>query len=520
MPGRRSLHPDEPRGSRKQVLDEAVANLIVKDSQPFSVVEDEGFRELIHLLDPTYVLPTRKALKKMVEDKFYKTKEKAKEDIQKVTAVSLTADMWTSMNMEAYLAITCHFIDPNDKLSIVLIGVEHFPYTHTSDNLARVVHNHMAEWGITDKVNCLVTDAAANMIACAKALKIRHSICIAHGLNLLVRKSFDQIPDLCDIRAKAKRIVAYFHSSTTGKERLEGTQIQMGRQSQKLIIDVDTRWNSTYLMLERLFQQKEPVAAALTTLKTDIIPLTSQDYEIIEESLPVLFPFFQATSELSEEKRVSISKVIPLMNMLHHAVLTKMANIKNDVARLLSENLLRRVKEQVTNIESLSVMTMATLLDPRFKTLGFLSQSKAQEAVRRLKAECSTLIASNEGVQLQESGDAGEGASRSCELWSLLDTTVDQKRHSSNATADAIVEVERYLAEKNLRRHEDPLVYWHTQKHVHPHLYCMALKFLCSPASSVPCERVFSKAGEVICRRRNRLKPETVKKVLFLNKNN
>ncbi|KAM9704433.1 zinc finger BED domain-containing protein 4-like isoform 1-T1 [Menidia menidia] len=74
---------DTSQSSRKQVLDEAVANLIVKDSQPFSVVEDEGFRELIHLLDPTYVLPTRKALKKMVEDKFYKTKEKAKEDIQK-----------------------------------------------------------------------------------------------------------------------------------------------------------------------------------------------------------------------------------------------------------------------------------------------------------------------------------------------------------------------------------------------------------------------------------------------------
>ncbi|XP_047242404.1 uncharacterized protein LOC124880978 [Girardinichthys multiradiatus] len=34
-----------------------------------------------------------------------------------------------------------------------------------------------------------------------------------------------------------------------------------------------------------------------------------------------------------------------------------------------------------------------------------------------------------------------------CELWCLLDETVDQKRQSFNATADAIVEVERYLAE-------------------------------------------------------------------------
>ena len=34
-------------------------NMVVKDSQPFSIVEDVGFKELIHALDPTYILPTR-----------------------------------------------------------------------------------------------------------------------------------------------------------------------------------------------------------------------------------------------------------------------------------------------------------------------------------------------------------------------------------------------------------------------------------------------------------------------------
>lgn len=33
--------------------------MIVKDSRPFAVVEDEGFRKLVHVLDPTYILPTR-----------------------------------------------------------------------------------------------------------------------------------------------------------------------------------------------------------------------------------------------------------------------------------------------------------------------------------------------------------------------------------------------------------------------------------------------------------------------------
>ncbi|MEQ2231402.1 hypothetical protein ILYODFUR_039233 [Ilyodon furcidens] len=73
------------------------------------------------------------------------------------------------------------------------------------------------------------------------------------------------------------------------------------------------------------------------------------------------------------------------------------------------------------------------------------------------------------------------------ELWRLLDEAVDQKRRSYNATADAIVEVERYLAEVNLRRHEDPwstsihknmciptCTTWHRGSYVHQHPQCLA----------------------------------------------
>ncbi|XP_059196354.1 zinc finger BED domain-containing protein 4-like [Centropristis striata] len=94
--------------SRKKDLDDALVSMIVKDTQPFSIVEDTGFREFVAKLDPTYILPTRKA---MVEERYQHEKEKAKAEVQKVAAVSLTADMCTSINMDAYLAVTCHFID-------------------------------------------------------------------------------------------------------------------------------------------------------------------------------------------------------------------------------------------------------------------------------------------------------------------------------------------------------------------------------------------------------------------------
>lgn len=111
-------------------MDEALVNMIMKDCQPFTVVEDEGFRNLIHFLHPSYTLPTRyvfhiyewcwyhhyknltvvihklsyicllfQPLKTMVLEKYNAANKTAKEEVQKAAAVSLAADKWTSMIM-------------------------------------------------------------------------------------------------------------------------------------------------------------------------------------------------------------------------------------------------------------------------------------------------------------------------------------------------------------------------------------------------------------------------------------
>ena len=124
--------------SRKLMLDDALVDVIVKDAQPFALVEDEGFKAFVHLLDPTYNIPGRKALKRMVEAKYKATKEEAMAEVRKASAVSLTADMWTSVNMDAYLAVTCHYITDQAKLATVLLGVGKFPQSHTVAHLAEV----------------------------------------------------------------------------------------------------------------------------------------------------------------------------------------------------------------------------------------------------------------------------------------------------------------------------------------------------------------------------------------------
>lgn len=326
-----------------------------------------------------------------------------KKELESAPAVSLTADMWTSINMEAYLAVTCHYINSDTHtMCTSVLGVEHFPQQHTAENIAQAKQKMMEDWAIATKVRCLVTDAAANMIASSRKLQIRHTVCIAHSLNLTVRKSCDQIETLTDIRNKTKQIVTYFRTSTTAKEKLAQVQLQMGGPVKKLINEVSTRWNSTYLMLERMAEQKESVLVCLASLKSDIPPLNTQDFAIIQETLLVLAPFHQATVELSEEKRVSGSKVIPMLKMLHYSMQCNTLNLTTETAIMLVENLKKRLTESICSLESISVMTIPTLLDPRFKKMGFTIESKANDAVKRLKSECAAEMRSTSTTQMND----------------------------------------------------------------------------------------------------------------------
>ena len=514
----------------------------------------------------------------MVEAKYELAKEKAKAKMETVVAVSLTSDMWTSINMDAYLAVTCHFVGENTKLSSVLLGVQAFPQSHTAENIACVKASLMEEWGITNKVTCMVTDGAPNMVACVRELKLRHHICIAHTLNLIVKKALDQQPVLSGIRAKARKLVGFFRSSTTAKvcsfllfqflitlivclcsycshlmayslvylkEKLTQVQLHLGMANMKLMQEVETRWNSTYLMLQRLMEQREPVGAALAGLQHDVPFLTAEEFNIVGACLSLLSPFFDATVELSAEENVSASKVVPLVKMLEHTLQEEMTKPAPAAALEMGNQLIRQLREKLYTLQSMSIMSLATLLDPRFKVIGFFSQTKANEAIKRLTSECAAIIRSTQSreeiPQASTSHDVTGGnllfyilrliipmktlRNMICgfflgsKLWHRLDTSVMEAQKTQNVTADATVEVQRYLSEPNISRLENPLVYWERQTFLYRHLYRLALAFLCTPASSVPCERVFSKAGEVVSKKRNRLKPKTVENLLFLNKN-
>lgn len=56
---------------------------------------------------------------------------KVKNTLKSVSAVCLTTDGWTSRNNQSFVAVTAHFVDPDNitELSSVLLGCSNFPDT-------------------------------------------------------------------------------------------------------------------------------------------------------------------------------------------------------------------------------------------------------------------------------------------------------------------------------------------------------------------------------------------------------
>jgi len=228
--------------------------MIVTDMQPFSIVDDERFREFVHGLDPTYVIPSRTTLSRhhlpaAYDDAVTKMKEKLRE----VDAVGLTTDSWTSRSTENYIAVTAHYVTTDYALESCLLECFKYSERHTADNLYDELKRVACDWQLADKVVSITTDNAANITAAVRMTGWKHLPCFAHTLNLVVQSGMAAMKPVHD---KVKAIVEFFHRSTTAAEKLRQLQQQLSPEQQplKLVNDVPTRWNSTFYMLKRIAQ--------------------------------------------------------------------------------------------------------------------------------------------------------------------------------------------------------------------------------------------------------------------------
>lgn len=281
---------------------------------------------------------------------------------------------------------------------------------------------------------------------------------------------------------------------------------------------ISTPWNSTFFMLERILKLKEPVQAALGVLNNSAIGLAESEWMDVRQLCKVLEPFESITKELSSEKKVSLSK-IPIMIQglkIHLQKLSDNNENENNVAVILS-TINTEVDKRFRDYEKLRLIGRAMIFDPRFKEKVFSDTDAlkiTKESIIQDLLQEPNVEAESEAIAIQKSDTDEEGS-----IWSHFDNKVTSTCSEATSTNMANLEFRQYMEEAIIRRKDNPLSWWKSREKMYPHLAKIAKKVLCVPATSVPSERIFSKAGQLISDRRSRLKPSNVETILFLNAN-
>lgn len=113
----------------------------------------------------------------------------------------------------------------------------------------------------------VVTDNAKNILNALNLLtnisETRDLTCAAHSIQLAVNYGLrqDGIDSLIHLRSK---IVGHFKHSNLAKQYLTKMQEQLGLTQLSLIQCCKTRWNSVYMMLDRLYINRCAVTNVLT----------------------------------------------------------------------------------------------------------------------------------------------------------------------------------------------------------------------------------------------------------------
>ena len=284
-----------------------VAKMIATEYLPFNLVESESFRELMKYLEPGYTVPSRNTIVTYIEDLYTQEKTELVETLKSPTSVSLTTDCWTSITLEGYMTVTCHYIGSDWRLQSAVLDtspVGHLdgddgegPQRHTAVALAAQLQRVAEHWDIDKKVTAVCHDNGSNVKNIGRdSLDVEDIGCCAHTLQLAINKGLSVNGTIKTLIGASSRLVNHFKHSTVAIKALETAQKQHGIAQIKLKPSCKTRWNSTYEMLRRLEESRWPICSVLSnpdyTKLADArtLELTNEQWSLMKELITCLKP--------------------------------------------------------------------------------------------------------------------------------------------------------------------------------------------------------------------------------------
>lgn len=144
--------------------------------------------------------------------------------------------------------------------------------SHSGENIIERIKSVLEEYDLTNKVFSITSDSAS---ANSKAMDILSPLisgyvghlllyqrCACHMINLVAHATFEVLkPYLEDFRS----FISFLNSSNQKIAAYKSFCVALGVRPRKFGLDMDVRWNSTYLMLKHAIPYKSTFSVFIYT---------------------------------------------------------------------------------------------------------------------------------------------------------------------------------------------------------------------------------------------------------------
>ena len=190
-----------------------------------------------------------------------------------------------------------------------MLGLRPIEVAHTCINIAERVEMVANDYSITDKIFAIVLDNASSNKTAIDVLKLvfsgyighlvpaptrnesdlsnifLHQRCACHIINLIVKSCLERLqPYLEDFRTA----ITFLNSSNQRIASYKQYCMSVGVRPRKFGVDMDVRWNSTFMMLKHLVPYHSTFSVWITanySCKDDGSFLLSDNHWVVAEKL-------------------------------------------------------------------------------------------------------------------------------------------------------------------------------------------------------------------------------------------
>ncbi|CAG7832563.1 unnamed protein product, partial [Allacma fusca] len=273
-----------------------------------------------------------------------------------------------------------------------------------------------------------------------------------------------------------------------------------------LTLDAPHRWNSTFYMLQRVSEMREPLDCLIRNQsKLASFQVAEEEWNLISEMILLLKPFQDMTIQISKAKSPSMAlSAAVYIELYNHLETFSVDNCSSSEIVTAAAAACEKLNKYYASSDGL-VYVMGLLLDPRCKLDWYKSVGISADVIKankKVALENWDRFYKSEDVAIPDNNDASD----------ILST---QMKRSKQSKMD---EFRKYLSLPVVVSLKDnsPLIWWKEQECNFPAVATMARDFLSVSGTGVPIERTFSLATDLLGPKQMLTSAETIKRRLSL----